>query len=98
MRTITAVTIVALLAIPFTLLACKGDAASTDSASVCKKLGELATKEGGEALELWNKEMKDDCAQEVEKDRQKLGDAKFKELVDCINTKDSFTAAAGCGG
>ena len=65
---------------------------------MCKKLGELATKEGGEALELWNKEMKDTCAQEVDKDRKKLGDAKFKELVDCINGKDSFTAAAGCGG
>ncbi len=96
MRTINAVLIAALLALP--LFGCKGDAAAGDSASVCKKLGELATKEGGEALELWNKEMKDSCVQEVDKDRQKLGDAKFKELIACINGKDTFTAAASCGG
>ena len=96
MRTMNAVLIAALLALP--LLGCKGDASTGDSASVCKKLGELATKEGGEALELWNKEMVDSCAQEVDKDRKRLGDARFKELVDCINSKDTFTGAASCGG
>jgi hypothetical protein len=96
MRTINAVLIAALLALP--LLGCKGDASAGDSASVCNKLGELATKEGGEALELWNKEMKDSCVAEVDKDRKKQGDAKFKEFVDCINGKDTFTGAASCGG
>jgi hypothetical protein len=84
------------LALSLLAIGCKGGAASSNPADLCKKLGELASKEGGDALKMWNKDMKDDCEKQVEKDKKKLGDAKFAQMVTCVNGKDSFTAAVDC--
>ena len=96
MRTFKLALAAGLVALSLGSIGCKGDAAKSNPADLCKKLGELAHKEGGDALKLWNKDMKDDCDKQVEQDRKKLGDARFAEMVTCVNSKDSFTGAASC--
>lgn len=96
MRTIT-MTLLAglLLAASLSIMGCEKKTGA-NPADVCKKLEQLATKEGGEALAMWNKEMKGDCEKQVQKDKERLGDAKFGELIACLDGKDSFTAALNC--
>jgi hypothetical protein len=97
MRTFKLALAAGLMALSLASIGCKGDPAKSNPADLCAKLGELAGKEGGDALKMWNKDMKDDCEKQVEKDRKKLGDAKFAEMVTCVNGKDSFTSALSCG-
>jgi hypothetical protein len=63
-------------------MACGGGA--SDPAGVCKKIGELAEKEGGEAKEMYDKRLKDDCVKELTEAKAELGDnwSKFTACVD----------------
>jgi hypothetical protein len=80
-----------LLTIP--LAAC-GKGASPDA--VCKKLGELAEKEGGEAKEMWTSRLANDCTKEVAEEKQKMGDEKWNTASDCIMKAATFMDAMKC--
>lgn len=64
-----------------------------DAAAVCKKIEELATKEGGKALEMYNSRLKDDCVKEFNDESAKKGPEESKAFADCVNGAASFTAA-----
>ena len=67
--------------------------AAPDVSGICKKLEELATKEGGEALEMYNSRLKDDCVKDLGEEAAKKGEATTKEFAACIDKATSFTNA-----
>ena len=69
-----------------------GDVAA-DTASICKKLEEMATKEGGEAQKNYESRMKADCAKEIDEARGKKGEQALKDFAACLNTAATLTAA-----
>ena len=64
-----------------------------DPAPLCKKIEELANKEGGKALETYNARLKDDCVKEMGEEASKKGPEATKAFADCVNGAASFTAA-----
>ena len=73
---------------------CKGGGGGDMSVEdMCKKLGEMATKEGGEALEMYNSRLKDDCVKDLGEEKTKMGDEAWKKFVSCVNGKDTLSAA-----
>jgi hypothetical protein len=61
-------------------------------AEMCKKIEEMATKEGGKALDTWNKNLKSDCEKEMNEAKSKDG-AKYNEFVACVQGKATLTEA-----
>jgi hypothetical protein len=61
-------------------------------ADICKKIEEMATKEGGKALDLWNKNLKGDCEKEMNEAKTK-DEAKFNEFTACVAGKATMTEA-----
>ena len=64
-----------------------------DAAALCKKMEELATKEGGKGLEQFNSHLKADCAKEVGEQAAKKGPEASKAFADCVGGAASFSAA-----
>ena len=69
----------------------EGDAVA-QMAVICKKIEELATKEGGKALEVYNARLKD-CVKDMGEHAAKKGPEVTKEFGDCVNASPTFTAA-----
>ena len=69
-----------------------GGDAPADMVAICKKIEELATKEGGQALEVYNARLKD-CVKDMGAEAAKKDPKVAKEFGDCINAAPSFTAA-----
>jgi hypothetical protein len=67
-------------------------AGTADMVAICKKIEELATKEGGKALEVYNARLKD-CVKDMGAEAAKKGPEVTKEFGDCVNAAPSFTAA-----
>lgn len=61
-------------------------------ADMCKKIEEMATKEGGKALDTWNKNLKSDCEKEMNEAKTK-DEAKYNEFVACVQGKATLTEA-----
>ena len=66
--------------------------AAPDMVAICKKIEELATKEGGKALEVYNSRLKD-CVTDMGAEAAKKGPEVTKAFGDCVNAAPSFTAA-----
>lgn len=60
---------------------------------MCKLIGEMAEKEGGEALEQYNARLKDDCVADLGQEREKAGEEGWNKFVECMKSKDSLSAA-----
>lgn len=69
-----------------------GDAAA-DTASVCKKLEELATKGGAEDTKIWEEGLKADCAKEIDEQRGKKGEQAIKDFAACLGQQATLSAA-----
>jgi hypothetical protein len=69
-----------------------GGATAMAPADMCKKIEEMATKEGGKALETWNKNLKSDCEKEMTEAKTK-DEAKYNEFVACVQGKATLTEA-----
>ena len=69
-----------------------GGDAPADMVAICKKIEELATKEGGQALEVYNARLKD-CVKDMGAEAAKKDPQVTKEFGDCVNAAPSFTAA-----
>ena len=61
-------------------------------ADMCKKIEEMATKEGGKAKETWDKNLKSDCEKEMNEAKTK-DEAKYNEFVACVQGKATLTEA-----
>lgn len=61
-------------------------------ADMCKKIEEMATKEGGKAKETWDKNLKADCEKEMGEAKAKDA-AKYNEFVACVAGKATLTEA-----
>jgi hypothetical protein len=61
-------------------------------ADMCKKIEEMATKEGGKAKETWDKNLKADCEKEMGEAKAK-DEAKYNEFVACVAGKATLTEA-----
>ncbi len=61
-------------------------------ADLCKKIEEMATKEGGKAKETWDKNLKSDCEKEMTEAKTK-DEAKYNEFVACVQGKATLTEA-----
>lgn len=61
-------------------------------ADMCKKIEEMATKEGGKAKETWDKNLKSDCEKEMTEAKTK-DEAKYNEFVACVQGKATLTEA-----
>jgi hypothetical protein len=70
-----------------------GGDVKSDTASICAKMEELATKEGGEALKGFNERLKPDCAKEIDEQRGKKGEQAIKDFAACLNTAATLSAA-----
>ena len=61
-------------------------------ADMCKKIEEMATKEGGKAKETWDKNLKGDCEKEMGEAKAKDA-AKYQEFTACVAGKATLTEA-----
>ena len=61
-------------------------------ADMCKKIEEMATKEGGKAKETWDKNLASDCEKEMNEAKSK-DEAKYNEFVACVQGKATLTEA-----
>jgi hypothetical protein len=61
-------------------------------ADMCKKIEEMATKEGGKAKETWDKNLKADCEKEMGEAKAKDA-AKYQEFTACVAGKATLTEA-----
>ncbi len=61
-------------------------------ADMCKKIEEMATKEGGKAKETWDKNLKSDCEKEMTEAKTK-DEAKYNEFAACVQGKATLTEA-----
>jgi hypothetical protein len=61
-------------------------------ADMCKKIEEMATKEGGKAKETWDKNLKSDCEKEMGEAKAK-DEAKYNEFTACVAGKATLTEA-----
>jgi hypothetical protein len=65
-------------------------------ADLCKKIEEMATKEGGKALEMWNSKLKSDCEKELGEAKTE-NEAAYGEFSKCVTGKATMTEAMeGC--
>jgi hypothetical protein len=71
------------------LLACK----KSNPEAVCKHMIDLAQKDGKYKDKDEAKDQYEDCLEDVEKIKNKLGDEKFKKFAKCVLDKDDFDAA-----
>ncbi|HEU5054924.1 MAG TPA: hypothetical protein VFU21_00305 [Kofleriaceae bacterium] len=61
-------------------------------ADMCKKIEEMAMKEGGKAKDMWDKNLKSDCEKEMNEAKTK-DEAKYNEFVACVQGKATLTEA-----
>jgi len=61
-------------------------------ADMCKKIEEMANKEGGKAKETWDKNLKSDCEKEMTEAKTK-DEAKYNEFTACVQGKATLTEA-----
>ena len=61
-------------------------------ADLCKKMEEMASKEGGKAKETWDKNLKSDCEKELGEAKTK-DEAKYNEFTACVAGKATLTEA-----
>lgn len=66
--------------------------AAMSAADLCKKMEEMATKEGGKAKDTWDKNLKSDCEKELGEAKAK-DEAKYNEFVACVAGKATLTEA-----
>lgn len=66
--------------------------AAMSAADLCKKMEEMATKEGGKAKETWDKNLKSDCEKELGEAKAK-DEAKYNEFVACVAGKATLSEA-----
>lgn len=69
-----------------------GGTTEMSPADMCKKIEEMATKEGGKAKEMWDKNLKSDCEKEMNEAKTKDA-AKYNEFVACVAGKATLTEA-----
>ena len=69
-----------------------GGATAMAPADMCKKIEEMATKEGGKAKETWDKNLKSDCEKEMNEAKTK-DEAKYNEFAACVQGKATLTEA-----
>lgn len=69
-----------------------GTATAMAPADMCKKIEEMANKEGGKAKETWDKNLKADCEKEMNEAKTK-DEAKYNEFVACVQGKATLTEA-----
>jgi hypothetical protein len=69
-----------------------GTATAMAPADMCKKIEEMANKEGGKAKETWDKNLKSDCEKEMNEAKTK-DEAKYNEFVACVQGKATLTEA-----